>query len=301
MSGGHIVTSPKGAQGWGQLMPDTARSLGIDPTDPIQNIEGSARYLRQQFDKFGSWRLALAAYNAGPGAVSQYHGIPPYEETENYVRTILGRAGALPADAQGAMGVAPKAEFAAPANGAVSGNAGSTPAASTDPRETLRELAGGQYDPLAHLQTLAQGSEAGRIAPTQNQAASLPIRVAGKVTGTAKKAVSIVQEYLGTPYHWGGESPQGFDCSGLLQYTWAKAGVQIPRTSQEQWQAGTPVPRSRLQPGDAVFFEGGPSGPGHVGMYVGSGKFVEAPHTGAEVRISDLAGRKDYVGARRYA
>jgi soluble lytic murein transglycosylase-like protein len=85
------AVSHKGAIGLAQLMPGTARVLGVDPTDPIQNLEGGARYLREQFNTFRDWRLALAAYNAGPGAVQQYDGIPPYRETQNYVRAIMGR------------------------------------------------------------------------------------------------------------------------------------------------------------------------------------------------------------------
>lgn len=85
------AVSHKGAVGLAQLMPDTARRLGVDPTDPAQNLDGGARYLRRQFNAFGTWRLALAAYNAGPAAVTRHDGIPPYRETENYIRAIMGR------------------------------------------------------------------------------------------------------------------------------------------------------------------------------------------------------------------
>ena len=84
------AVSVKGATGFAQLMPGTAEVLGVDINDPADNLDGGARYLKMMYDKFGSWKLALAAYNAGPGAVEQHDGVPPYAETENYVKAILG-------------------------------------------------------------------------------------------------------------------------------------------------------------------------------------------------------------------
>lgn len=82
--------SHKGAIGLAQLMPQTARQLGVDPHDPQDNLDGGARYLRMMYEEFGSWRIALAAYNAGPGAVKKHGGVPPFRETRNYVKVIWG-------------------------------------------------------------------------------------------------------------------------------------------------------------------------------------------------------------------
>ena len=84
------AVSHAGARGLAQLMPATAQMLGVNPDNPQQNLDGGARYLRMMYDRFGNWRLALAAYNAGPGAVEAHGGIPPFRETRDYVRIILG-------------------------------------------------------------------------------------------------------------------------------------------------------------------------------------------------------------------
>ena len=83
------AVSSAGAIGLGQLMSATARDLGVDPRDPLQNLDGSARYLAMMLELFGDPRLALAAYNAGPDAVRQYNGIPPYRETQNHVARVM--------------------------------------------------------------------------------------------------------------------------------------------------------------------------------------------------------------------
>jgi soluble lytic murein transglycosylase-like protein len=97
------VVSSAGAIGLGQLMPATAKELGVDPHDPEQNLRGSARYLRQQINTFGDIPTALAAYNAGPGAVRRHGGIPPFQETQKYVSRILG-SGAFPVAAAPSQG-----------------------------------------------------------------------------------------------------------------------------------------------------------------------------------------------------
>jgi cell wall-associated NlpC family hydrolase len=125
----------------------------------------------------------------------------------------------------------------------------------------------------------------------------------GSTTGPAPPSthggvVSIAMQYLGVPYRWGGASPSsGFDCSGFVMYVYAQVGVSLPHSSYSQYGMGSPVSRDQLQPGDLVFFDG----LGHVGIYVGGGSFIHAPHTGDVVKISSLTGwyASTYVGARR--
>ena len=108
--------------------------------------------------------------------------------------------------------------------------------------------------------------------------------------------VSIALQYLGVPYVWGGASPAtGFDCSGFVMYVFAQLGVSLPHHAASMYAYGTPVPYDQLAPGDLVFF----SGLGHMGIYIGNGQFVHAPHTGDVVKISYMAEHGSYVGARR--
>jgi peptidoglycan DL-endopeptidase CwlO len=126
-----------------------------------------------------------------------------------------------------------------------------------------------------------------------------PAPVAG--SGGAKVAVQWAYKELGKPYVWAAAGPNSFDCSGLTQYVWGKAGVYLGHFTGDQWNEGTHVTQSQLEPGDLVFFAYNTHNPStihHVGIYVGGGNMIDAPFTGADVRVEPY-GRSDYIGAVR--
>jgi cell wall-associated NlpC family hydrolase len=154
---------------------------------------------------------------------------------------------------------------------------------------------------------MARAAMARNDAQAQAQALALQqtaIGVSASADGTSVAppsqytgVVGIAMRYLGTPYVWGGSSPAGFDCSGFVAYVYAQVGVSLPHYTGAQWNMGVPVDRGSLEPGDLVFFDG----LGHVGIYIGGGQFIHAPHTGDVVKISSMTGwyADTYVGARR--
>lgn len=125
----------------------------------------------------------------------------------------------------------------------------------------------------------------------------------GRSTAITAQVVDVALEAIGTPYEWGGTDANGFDCSGLIQFAYAKLGIQLPRTSGAQIRAGSPVPAQpgELRPGDVLgFSSGGSGGTDHVGLYVGADEFIHSSSSG--VRVSSLSNphwRESLVAARR--
>jgi cell wall-associated NlpC family hydrolase len=145
-------------------------------------------------------------------------------------------------------------------------------------------------------QLAAQQAAAGQSALSQTVTAT-PSPTIAPPPARYGGVVGIAMRYLGTPYVWGGASPGGFDCSGFVMYVFSQIGVSLPHNAAAQYGYGAPVSRDGLQPGDLVFFDG----LGHVGIYVGGGSFIHAPHTGDVVKVSSLSGwySSTFVGARR--
>jgi cell wall-associated NlpC family hydrolase len=172
------------------------------------------------------------------------------------------------------------------------------------------EIASLQAAERLRQQRLAEQARARFTAATREQGTAdteqTELFSAGAVEATLAPApdaryggvVGVAMQFLGVPYRWGGASPSGFDCSGLIMYAYAQMGVSLPHHAASQYGMGVGVSRSELQAGDLVFF----NGLGHAGIYIGGNQFIHAPHTGDVVKISSLSDSwyaATYVGARR--
>jgi len=236
---------------------------------------------------------------AGIGSVESDHGRAPLPGVAS---------GASHAGAQGPMQLEP-ATFAVydhpvPADPAPSpGGTGSV----YDPVDAVwaaaRMLcASGAADPAQLSQAIyAYHHSPVYVAQVLAAAAAYATSPAGQSGTGAGVAVAAALGEVGTPYVWGGDVPGGFDCSGLAQWAYARAGTALPRTAQAQSDAGPTLGAGTpLQAGDLVFFGTGPGAVDHVGIYVGDGRMVDAPHAGAQVRVEPVAGfTPPYVGATR--
>ena len=139
----------------------------------------------------------------------------------------------------------------------------------------------------------------GTVANPARLPVSVPLAVEKprpKAPPLGTRAVRIAAREIGTPYRYGGMSPSGFDCSGLVAYVYGKLGVSLPHNAAAQYSYGRPVSRGNLRPGDLVFFHG----LGHVGLYIGRGRIIHAPQSGERVEVQSLAERSQSIqGARR--
>jgi cell wall-associated NlpC family hydrolase len=161
--------------------------------------------------------------------------------------------------------------------------------------EQQRLLSGLKADERRRLEAMRRAAAAAAAARASRSRDFGGATYNGPASGRAGVAVREAYRKLGSPYQWGAAGPSRFDCSGLTMWVWGKAGVSLPHSSQAQYSSGRHVSRGNLQPGDLVFF-GSPIH--HVGIYIGGGRMISAPHTGDVVKIQD-AFRGDYAGAVR--
>ncbi|KOA21216.1 putative endopeptidase p60 precursor [Clostridium homopropionicum DSM 5847] len=133
---------------------------------------------------------------------------------------------------------------------------------------------------------------------SNKKASEAKVRLSRGGTGvSSSEIIAYASKFLGTPYLWGGTTPEGFDCSGFTQYVYKHFGISLGRTTKDQIYDGVGVSRDQLQPGDLVFYGKG-GVPSHMGIYIGNGMYIHAPRTGEVIKISSY-GRADYITARR--
>ena len=326
--GQNLGPSSAGAVGWMQFMPSTWARWGIDangdgvadPNNPADAIFSAARYLAGcggQFDiargvycyNHASWYvnevLGLAALygqgGGGGGGVFSVDLQPQIALARSHVAASrtqfaaartharrLARAERRLLRAAGAASLLSD-QLEAQKRAAVVGARGHAAAARA---ARLRRQLRSATAQLGKLWDEASSSSVPGFA--------FPVGGGFAPGGQSNSAVSIALRYLGIPYKWAGATPSGgFDCSGLVQYVYAQLGVALPHNAAAQWNSpgAVSVPKDQLQPGDLVFFDG----LDHVGIYIGGGDFIDAPHTGAFVRIDSLTGwyAAKYDGAKR--
>jgi cell wall-associated NlpC family hydrolase len=330
--GTNLGPSSAGAIGWMQFMPSTWARWGIDangdgradPNSPADAIFSAARYLAGcggQFDlvraiycyNHATWYvnevLGLASlYARGGGASGITFAADPLKAQISSARSQVSASHAQLGTAQARAAKLARSErrFLHVANTA------RLLSSRLDAQRRAVLLGGRRQAADARVKELKRRLDAATTQLTQyrEQASSAPSAAllannlfsgGGSSQAPYGGVVSIALQYLGIPYKWGGASPAaGFDCSGLVQYVYAQVGISLPHYTVAQWKysGAVPVAKDQLRPGDLVFF----NGLDHVGIYLGYGDFIDAPHTGATVEIDSLSESwfaSRYDGARR--
>jgi cell wall-associated NlpC family hydrolase len=326
--GQNLGPSSAGAVGWMQFMPSTWARWGIDangdgradPNNPTDAIFSAARYLAGCGGQFDITR-AVYCYNHATWYVNEVMGLASlYGQGGGGGGSSMFSVGDLQpqiATAQTTVATSKTQVTAARAQARTLAHAerrllrvaGTAHLLSdqleANKRVTLigaRRYAADSRVRQLQRQLRSATAKLGKLRDEQSSA-SVPGFVfpsGGFANGQSNSVVSTAFQYLGIPYKWAGATPAGgFDCSGLVQYVYAQLGISLPHNAAAQFNSpnAVSVPRNKLQPGDLVFFDG----LDHVGIYIGGGDFIDAPHTGAFVRIDSLTGwyAARYDGAKR--
>ena len=324
--GSNLGPSAAGAVGWMQFMPATWARWGIDangdgvadPDNPTDAIFSAARYLvgcGGQFDiargvycynhsqSYVSEVLGLAAlYGHGGGA-----GVGPGLFSVDLQPQLAKARGQIAASKTRLGAARARAAKLTRAQRRLLRAANSAPLLSDQLESHKRAVLLGVRRNAAEarvnrLQKLLDAANT-RLGRLQDQTSNLSFATglsSPPQMGDSSGVVSIAAQYLGVPYVWAGATPSGFDCSGLVQYVYGQVGISLPHNTVAQWHdpIAASVPRDALEPGDLVFF----NRLDHVGIYIGNGYFIDAPHTGADVRIDSLSDgwyASNYDGAKR--
>jgi cell wall-associated NlpC family hydrolase len=325
--GRNLGPSSAGAIGWMQFMPSTWARWGVDangdgvadPDNPTDAIFSAAHYLAGCGGQFNisaavycynhaTWYvnevLGLAAmYGQGGGnglfAVDQLQ--PRIDSASARIHSARAQLAAALSQARAlAHAQRPflhKASSASLLSDQLEARKhavqlGVRRAAAEGRVARLRRLLRTASEQLGELRDQANAAS---LTTSANALLSTPM-----ASGAYGSVASLAMQFLGVPYLWAGATPSGFDCSGLVQYVFGQVGISLPHNTVAQWNypGAVSVPRNQLQPGDLVFF----NKLDHVGIYIGNGQFIDAPHTGAFVRVDNLSGAwytANYDGAKR--
>ncbi len=259
---------------------DHLRAAQADLSDRTAQLESASKALSSKKDQLSSLKSDLESsvaqqQNLLDGANDELRQAVAAEQQRQADAAAAKAAAEAAARQQAAAAAAAKAQAAAAAAPAAS----AAPRAATTPRAAAAPKAAAV--PAA-------------AAPANNPAPALPVAPVGSGAGAA---IAAAQSVMGTPYKWAGASPSGgFDCSGLTMWAWARAGKSLPHSSAAQYAATQRISLDQLQPGDLVFFNNPIS---HVGLYIGGGQMIHAPHTGDVVRVAPISRMGSVVRAGR--
>jgi cell wall-associated NlpC family hydrolase len=308
-----LVAISGGETGFGKYGPSQPihNPFGIGPNKAFPSYQASIDYLGKllsgpTYAGHGATTIpAISSIYAPPGAGNDPHNLNAnWTRTQSQFLRQLGGDPTKPIVGLPRGGVQTQAEVGAPATSVPMAAGGLSPALmgalQKYGEQSIAAGLAGNRDLALPGKLLTQLAAARAQAPTGEVAKGYAPATAPPVSGRSGVATQAALQELGVPYSWGGGSPsgpttgisqgagiKGFDCSALVQYAWAKAGVQIPRTTYDQMKVGTSVPNlASAAPGDLLFPH-----PGHVMMYLGNGQAVESPHTGAAVHVVSVAGQ----------
>ena len=295
------VNSRTGAAGKYQIMPSNigpwsqqylGRRISVSEfkSSPQLQEELARAVLRDYFGKYGARGAAAAWYSGNPNRADDYgsigHGSEP--SVGKYVDQVLARVG------RGGGSAAPSQPFAAPQPPGAPGLADPLPDVLGP--GTVSGVDAIEVHPDQLGRTFNQQSQQSSGLPTTQ-----PTLGGGRNTGSDPTRDGIISEamrYIGTPYVWGGTSPSGFDCSGIIKYVYGKFGIDMPRISADQARMGRRTSIDQLRPGDLVATDNSSrhAGADHIAIYIGNGQILEAPHAGANVRVRHLGANENYWG-----
>ena len=296
-SGGNYgaVNSRTGASGKYQIMPGNigpwsqqylGRRVSVDEfrRNPQLQDQLARAVLKSYYDKYGARGAAAAWYSGSPKKANSYQRFRSNEPSVGeYVDQVLGRVGS------GNRGVSSDAK-PTPMLNTPNSTVGPAPLAS----HTAPGLSAPTFDTLGRETGVAQSG-----GQTVNSITGQPMAFgSGGSDPRRDRIITEAMKYIGTPYKWGGSAPGGFDCSGLLYYVFGKNGINLPRISADQARYGTRTDLSSLRPGDLVAFDNSSRNHGadHIGIWLGGGQIIEAPHAGASVRVRTIGADEGAYG-----